>query len=224
VETSLSSPEIGFKTRTGPIVWNRLKDHLSDENEDTVPLLWSNEVGRYRFQRQPGKNGGRTHLKRTPRTAPLLSTQPAILVQRTTAREQPRRLVAAYPEAFLVRQKEYAVENHLNCVVQVDPTSPVSAWYVLGLLNSKLYDYVFRILNGSTQVSATELDLLPIPIQVAPFLQGAVMGRAMALQQHWDDQIDAEVDNVVFSIFGLTPRQRATILDFYDVPNGNQTG
>lgn len=216
VETSLGSPEIGFKTRTGPIVWNRLKDHLSHESEDTIPLLWSNEVGRYRFQRQPGKNGGRSHLKRTPRTVPLLSTQPAILVQRTTAQEQPRRLVAAYPEEFLSDQEQYAVENHLNCIVRVDPTSPVSAWYVLGLLNSKLYDYVFRILNGSTQVSATELDLLPVPIQVSSFLQVAVMERAVALQQCWNDQVDAEIDNLVFSIFGLTPRQRAAILDFYN--------
>jgi len=216
VETSLSSPEVGFKTRTGPIVWNRLKDHLSNESADTVPLLWSNEVGRYRFQRQPGKNDERSHLKRTPRTVPLLSTQPAILVQRTTAREQPRRLVAAYPEEFLTNQEQYAVENHLNCIVQVDSTSPVSAWYVLGLLNSKLYDYVFRILNGSTQVSATELDLLPVPIQVSSFLQGAVTERAVALQQCWNAQVDAEIDNLVFSIFGLTPRQRAAILDFYN--------
>jgi hypothetical protein len=35
---------------------------------------------------------------------------------------------------------------------------------MLGVLNSEIVDFFFRAMNGNTQVSATELNLLPIPL------------------------------------------------------------
>ena len=55
-------------------------------------------------------------------------------------------------------------ENHLNYVYKLD--SQLSQGEVFGLtalLNSRLLDTYFRISNGNTQVSATELRALPLP-------------------------------------------------------------
>ncbi|MCL5022079.1 MAG: hypothetical protein M1497_01685 [Nitrospirae bacterium] len=86
------------------------------------------------------------------------------MVQRVTADEQPSRIVACISEKFFKKtQTGYFVENHLN-IVQPGTNSKVDLYFVLGILNSEIVEFFFRAMNGNTQVSATELNLLPIPV------------------------------------------------------------
>jgi adenine-specific DNA-methyltransferase len=89
----------------------------------------------------------------------LVLEHPAVLVKRTTAKEQERRVVAApftSPPAV--------VENHLNVVTAgsiIPPRVPVEV--LAALLNSEPVDRLFRSLSGTVAVSATELAALPLP-------------------------------------------------------------
>jgi adenine-specific DNA-methyltransferase len=114
-------------------------------------------------------------MAKRPKDDWLIVTQPCVLLQRTTAKEQPRRLIAAeLPESFIRHHQGVVIENHLNMVRAVEPEPCVPALVVAALLNSAAVDAAFRCINGSVAVSAFELEELPLP---AP----AVMARLARL-------------------------------------------
>jgi adenine-specific DNA-methyltransferase len=89
--------------------------------------------------------------------------EPAVLVQRTTAKEQARRLIAAeLPASFLSVHGAVVVENHLN-MIRAEGVPKVSPAALAAVLNSAVVDQVFRCISGSVAVSAFELEAIPLP-------------------------------------------------------------
>jgi len=87
------------------------------------------------------------------------------LLQRTTSKEQDRRLLAAVlPQEFLSRSQGVVIENHLNVVQCLDESSEsISPATIAALLNSGVVDRAFRCISGSVAVSAYELNAVPVP-------------------------------------------------------------
>jgi adenine-specific DNA-methyltransferase len=91
-----------------------------------------------------------------------------VLLQRTTAKEQARRLIAAeMSSAFLAKHGAVTVENHLNMLVPTTSKPLVSPNLLSLFLNSVAADRAFRCISGSVAVSAYELESLPLPSGVA---------------------------------------------------------
>ena len=89
---------------------------------------------------------------------------PCVLLQRTTAKEQCRRLIAAeLPATFIEDHGAVVIENHLNMIKPLNGTPRVAPAALAVLLNSNVVDQVFRCINGSVAVSAYELGALPLP-------------------------------------------------------------
>lgn len=155
----------GYKVSTGPLVWNRFKDQLCERPaRGRHPLIWAEAVsadGRFHFRAEK-----RNHVPWfEPRSGDgwLLTKDPCVLVQRTTSKEQERRLIAAeLPAAFLRTHKAVVVENHLNMVRPVGRPK-ISPVLLAAVLNSTVVDQVFRCISGSVAVSAFELEALPLP-------------------------------------------------------------
>jgi adenine-specific DNA-methyltransferase len=156
----------GYCVSTGPLVWNRFKNQLRDfPGGGTVhPLIWAEAVtadGRFVFKAMKRNHAPYFKLEEIDKW--LLVTEPCILVQRTTAKEQPRRLIAAeMPAEFVARHGGVVVENHLN-MVRAKTARKASPAVVAALLNSAVVDQVFRCISGSVAVSAFELEALPLP-------------------------------------------------------------
>jgi adenine-specific DNA-methyltransferase len=74
-----------------------------------------------------------------------------LLVQRTTAKEQRRRIVAAFPVEWEQAKGSFFVENHLNLIVPIKGVTPLSPEVVLALLNSRLFDFIFRTTYGNNK-------------------------------------------------------------------------
>ncbi len=158
--------DYGLAVSTGPLVWNRHKDQLTTSNgRSCFPLIWSESVlpsgeFHYSFQRR----NHQPYFVWRPGQDHLLTRQPVVLVQRATAKEQHRRLIAALmPAHFIEEHGAAVVENHLNMIYPVDGDSLVSLRAVSALLNSSVADRIFRCINGSVAVSAFELESLPFP-------------------------------------------------------------
>lgn len=156
----------GLEVTTGPLVWNRHKDQLEAfPGHGRFPLIWAESIlpnGAFSFRARRrnhlpyfGIREGQSHL---------LLNEEAVLVQRTTAKEQARRLTAAVvPAAFVAEHGGVVVENHVNVLRPSRPAGSAPLRAVAALLNSEPADRIFRCISGSVAVSAYELDAIPLP-------------------------------------------------------------
>lgn len=159
--------DYGYGISTGPLVWNRFKPQLhATKDRCAYPVVWAESVtadGRFLW-RTERRNHAPWFSAELPRDAWLLVDRPCVLLQRTTAKEQARRLIAAeMPASFVRKHGAAVVENHLNMVrpIVADPAIPSVA--IAALLNSAAADAAFRCINGSVAVSAFELEAMPVP-------------------------------------------------------------
>lgn len=158
----------GYEVSTGPLVWNRHKDQLVDKpGADRRPLIWAEAVSPDgRFVYRANKKNHAPYFEVRLGDEWLLVSTPCVLLQRTTAKEQSRRLIAAcLPESFLARHGgSVVIENHLN-MIKPKPraTLTIAPSTLSAFLNSAAADRAFRCVSGSVAVSAFELESLPLP-------------------------------------------------------------
>jgi adenine-specific DNA-methyltransferase len=155
----------GYGVSTGPLVWNRFKSQMRTRAARGLhPLIWAEAVtadGRFVFRAQ--KKNHAPYFKTEAGDEWLVVNQRCVLVQRTTAKEQLRRLIAAeLPQAFIDTHGGVIVENHLNMVRALGKPIVTPA-AVAAVLNSDVVDQVFRCISGSVAVSAFELEAIPLP-------------------------------------------------------------
>lgn len=162
----LSGNRVNCPAKTGQIVWNRVSGLLASKpGINTLPLVWATDVSKFGFSFNRMGAVRPCNLKITPKTENLIAKGASILLQRVTADEQPSRIVASIPAEFCMKEtKGYFVENHLNIIQSGDSGLGLDLFFLLGILNSDIVEFFFRTMNGNTQVSATELNLLPIPV------------------------------------------------------------
>ena len=158
--------DYGYKVSTGPLVWNRHKPSLRDRpGQGRYPLVWAESVrseGVFDFRAE--KRNHKPYFEPKANENWVVTDFPCVLLQRTTAKEQCRRLIAAeLPATFIEKHGAVVVENHLNMIKPLNGAPQVGPAALTVLLNSNVVDQVFRCINGSVAVSAYELDALPLP-------------------------------------------------------------
>jgi adenine-specific DNA-methyltransferase len=156
----------GYAVSTGPLVWNRHKDQLASRpGAKRFPLVWAESItpaGRFIWRANKKNHAPYFEVRRGDDW--LITNSLCVLVQRTTAKEQARRLVAAsLPASFVFRHGAVVIENHLNMVRPITKVPAVSADVLAAFLNSAAADQAFRCVSGSVAVSAYELEALPLP-------------------------------------------------------------
>lgn len=212
----LSGEKVNCRVRTGQIVWNRVKPLLVEkEGHDTLPLVWATDVSKFGFSFSRQGATRPCYLKVASKTENLVIKGKSILLQRVTADEQPSRLVACIPEEFCRKAAAgYFVENHLNIIQPETGTPSVDLYFILGVLNSEVVEFFFRAMNGNTQVSATELNLLPIPIgkyerEIADF--SAKIQKTTDMKKK--SGFIAELNMLVGKAYGLSTEESGFIRD-----------
>ncbi|MBU2053889.1 MAG: Eco57I restriction-modification methylase domain-containing protein [Proteobacteria bacterium] len=158
----------GMEISTGPVVPFRavsFLDHEGQSPESHVPLLWMQNVKAMCVTWPTAARGKPQHIKVSSQSMPLLvADKNYILLRRFSAKEQARRLTAAPLIAGALGSPWVGLENHVNFIHRPGGTLTQHEVYGLAvLLNSRLLDIYFRVFNGNTQVSATELRALPLP-------------------------------------------------------------
>ena len=155
----------GYQVSTGPLVWNRFKPQMrARAGRGLLPLIWAEAVtadGRFVFRAD--KKNHTPFFKPKKTDTWLIVDRSCVLVQRTTAKEQLRRLIAAeLSQDFIDMHGGVIVENHLNMVRAIGAPK-VSSAAVAAVLNSDVIDQMFRCISGSVAVSAFELEAIPLP-------------------------------------------------------------
>lgn len=163
----LTLHDAGWHASTGPLVWNRRKADLyprAARNRDYV--VWAADIDSGTVDRDTKRNTHRyLTLHGVADRDVMTLAAPAVLVQRTTAPEQTRRLVVAeLTQADLDRLGgSVVVENHLNVLRPTVDAPLLTRTTLARILASRTFDRLMRCISGSVAVSSYELAALPLP-------------------------------------------------------------
>ena len=157
---------LGMDISTGPVVPFRATQFLTQaaDGDSTVPLLWMQHVRPMRIV-WPSPTAGKPQWVVVEPDSKKLLVEDAtyVLLRRFSAKEEKRRLVAAPLIRGSLNAEMVGLENHLNYIRGMSRHVDEELAYGLSaLLNSSFLDRYFRISNGNTQVSATELRAMPL--------------------------------------------------------------
>lgn len=152
-----------LKMRTGIIVDFRTREVLRDSDvAGSYPLFYSHHI---RDGRVSWPVGREAEYIVTDRAGYLQENTDYLFVKRFTSKEEKRRLQCGiYLKTDHSQYKYISTQNKIN-YIKCD--TPELAYGLFVLLNSTLYDAYYRILNGSTQVNSTEINLMPVPSKEA---------------------------------------------------------
>ncbi len=161
----------GYEVKTGPLVWNRFKNQIvGTKKNNTFPLIWAEAInanGEFKWKAEK-KNHNPYFLYKDEKNQWLMTYEECIILQRTTAKEQDKRLISTIlPQRFINKHSGVVIENHLNIIKPITPKPKVSIELMNHFLNSRIADNVFRCISGSVAVSAYELENMPLP---SPYL------------------------------------------------------
>jgi adenine-specific DNA-methyltransferase len=156
-------PQIGVKMKTGLTVDFRNREILRDEQEEgAIPLFYSQHIRKGKVQFPIQKEH---EYMVTDKKGLMQDNKNYLFVKRFTAKEEPRRLqCGVYLANNYPMYKKISTQNKINFIDGV--MTEMSECLVYGLyviFNSTLYDEYYRILNGSTQVNSTEINVMPVP-------------------------------------------------------------
>lgn len=158
--------DAGWRVSTGPLVWNRRKDDLSAIGGGSrVRVLWAADIDGGNVHQDPARDSVRFLALSGSDEQVMVLDHSAVLIQRTTAPEQSRRLVVALlsPETLQAWGGRVVVENHVNVLRPTTPEPAIKARALARLFATETIDRVLRCLSGSVAVSAYELEALPLP-------------------------------------------------------------
>jgi adenine-specific DNA-methyltransferase len=157
----------GWRVSTGPLVWNRRRADLGPEpGAPSASVLWAADLDGGQLHRDPVRDDLRRLALRANDADVLLLEEPAVLVQRTTAPEQQRRVVCVELTSELLAEWGGAVvvENHVNVIRSASTAEPLLSRSALAaVLSTRTVDRLTRCISGSVALSAYELESLPLP-------------------------------------------------------------
>ena len=197
---------LGLAISTGPVVPFRATQFLSHSEVDasTVPLLWMQNVRPMRADWPLNGKKKAQRIRLAPASAKLLVKDATyILLRRFSAKEEQRRLVAAPLLRGRLKADKVGLENHLNYIHGISRTIDAELAYGLSaLFNSTLLDRYFRISNGNTQVSATELRAMPLPAEE----HIRAIGEVVQSQIESEPDILGLINSLVAGALDVSPR------------------
>ena len=175
-----------LRMRTGLIVDFRTREVLRDNDEDgCFPLFYSHHIRNGRVQWPAGRE---SEYIVTDKSGYLQENTDYLFVKRFTSKEEKRRLQCGiYLKADHSEYKYISTQNKIN-YIKCD--TPELAYGLYVLLNSTLYDTYYRILNGSTQVNSTEINLMPVPSKESIRQMGRELIGMELTEQNCDNIVD----------------------------------
>ena len=152
----------GIIFTTGKVQWDLYKEYLSEKPiPNAIRLIWAENIQRYYFK-EAQQRADKIYLNFPEITEKFSPIEKAtIFVQRTTAVEQEYRIIAN-----IIDTKDFGYqllsENHTSYLDA--HSNKFEMEYILALLSSRIFDFLFRHINSNTQVSSGELNSLPVNI------------------------------------------------------------
>lgn len=165
----LTLADYGYRVRVGKVVPTRERKrlHVTRQRGD-LPLLWASTIrpdGSFDFTAPDRLGNARWYNPPDVAAMQYHTTYPSVVLQRTSNRDQARRLnAAAVPARFRKQYKRgFVAENHVIVIEAQSQRPSVAPGKLARLLNSGVVNERFSAVCGSFSVSAKLLQCLALP-------------------------------------------------------------
>lgn len=161
--------DYGYRVRVGKVVPTRERKQLHGTPQSgDLPLLWASTIrpdGSFDFTAPDRFGNARWYSPPDRETMKYHTTRPAVVVQRTSNRDQIRRLnAAAIPAKFREQYMSgFVAENHVIVIEATSQRPVVTPRKLARLINSEIVNERFSTVCGSFSVSAKLLRCLSLP-------------------------------------------------------------
>ncbi len=156
---------LGLKVSTGPVVPFRAIDYLLNDikKQNYAPLIWMQNIIDGLVIWPIKENSKPVAIKNEKESRKILIPKGNyVLIKRFSTKEGKRRINAGILLETFLNSDYIGIENHVNYIYKINgKLSEDEAYGIAALLNSKLYNKYFQMINGSTQVNASEIDTIP---------------------------------------------------------------
>jgi len=200
----------GLSFTTGKVQWDLYKKTLSSNpSQLATRLVWAENIQRFYFAEARLRRDKLFINEKLKTCSPI--QHKTIIIQRTTAVEQPFRIIASIVDptdfGFPIQS-----ENHTSYLES--NIKSLNLNFVIAILNSRFLDFVFRHINSNTQVSAGELNGLPFPnnpsendADTLVNLVGKIISAKKANSSTDTCVLESKVDQLVYKLYDLTPEE-----------------
>ena len=133
--------------------------------DGAVPLFWSDNFKDNKIVAVDNEDNYRYILCNDSSKKLVQENKEYILVKRFTSKEEFRRIQPAiYNKDNFKDFDKIGIENHVNFIEKNKGYMSIEEQYgIFCYFNSTLIDKYYRIINGNTQVNATEFNAIPMP-------------------------------------------------------------
>ena len=110
---------------------------------------------------------------------------------------------------FILQYPKYYLENHINFLYDKnDKNKEISInklLYISAYLSSDIANFIFKLMNGNTQVSATELNSLPFVYKREKEIVSLMKRKTININK---------INEIFFEIFDLSVEEIQTIKNY----------
>ena len=156
---------LGFRLKIGKVVDFRATDYLTQEQVGAVPLIWPDNFEENKILAVDNNDNFRYIISSDDSKSLLQENKDYILVKRLTSKDEARRIQPAiYNHKDFNNFDKIGIENHVNFIEKEKGYMSREEQYgIFCYFNSTIVDKYYRIINGNTQVNATEFNAIPMP-------------------------------------------------------------
>ena len=219
---------------TGEVQMDLYAENIfDDKGKDRFPLIRGRNVSRYYIDLSDSRSGAKWFIPPEDFRRGKNAVKKRILILRRSNIAQAQRVKASLLDSAS-EQNPIFVENGVNFIPAKN--NKYSEKYILGLLNSKLLNWLFKLSSSNTQINA--LDLLQLPIHRIDFANPtekkmhddlvAQVDKMLGLNKRLApirntpcnerdellreiNRTDNEIDNLVYDLYGLTGEERRIV-------------
>ena len=151
--------ELGYKAKTGRLVWNQNRHLLTNNPEEGVPLIWAHNITEDGLKLPITKEDKPQYVKTLN-----YDIGPAIVVNRITGTVTSSKLKAG----IIPPGVKFIAENHVNVIFCSDKSAQVNLGFktpravsiknIAEQLTSEKMLSILKSITGNTQISKTELE------------------------------------------------------------------
>lgn len=158
------------------------------------PLVRGRNIGYYSLLAAKEKEFVSVDFVNTTKKSSYIQ-QERIICQQIANMDKDRRVT------FALAPKNYVLGNSCNFISVEENQYGVDIYTLLGLFNTKIINWLFKLTSSNNHVNNYEIDCFPIPIEAPELKKIAALSKRFLVEH--DDKILEEIENLAHGAYGI---------------------